>query len=343
MIDINKASIVITSINNDTMPAFEAFNVGVGDHSLNLIIIGDKKSPSDFFLSNAEFISFEQSGSLGFNFSSVAVANHYSRKNIGYLLAFKYKSPFILDTDDDNIPLDNFWEKTYSIENNSLQVASEDNRWINIYSYFSNENIWPRGFPLPYIKDDLVKLSSDKKDFFSPIQAGLADGNPDVDAIYRFTGNLPIKFKKNINIALDEGCYSPFNSQNTIWFPQAYSLMYLPSTCSFRMTDIWRSFIAQYLLWGAKYNVSFFSPTVYQVRNEHDLLKDFSDEIEGYLGYDQFIDVLENSKLRFGEAYFLDDLFVIYENLVQEKFFTTHELDLLTCWIKDCRKILGSK
>ena len=82
-----------------------------------------------------------------------------------------------------------------------------------------------------------------------PIQQGLADGNPDVDAIFRLVLPLPMNFGRKPPIALCRGAWCPFNSQNTSWWPAAYPLLYLPAYCSFRMTDIWRSFVAQRICW----------------------------------------------------------------------------------------------
>ena len=58
--------------------------------------------------------------------------------------------------------------------------------------------------------------------------------------------------------------------------------MYLPSYCSFRMTDIWRSYVAQRIAWECGWSVLYHEPTVWQERNEHNLMKDFEDEIPGY-------------------------------------------------------------
>jgi hypothetical protein len=79
--------------------------------------------------------------------------------------------------------------------------------------------------------------------------------------------------------------WCPFNSQSTWFFKKAFPLMYLPCSCKHsECTDIWRSFIGQRCLWEIGEGVTFHSPSeVYQDRNEHDLLKDFEDEIPGYL------------------------------------------------------------
>ena len=71
--------------------------------------------------------------------------------------------------------------------------------------------------------------------------------------------------------------WCPFNSQSTWWFPVAYPLMYLPSRVSFRMTDIWRGFVAQRCLWELGKGIVFHAAEVVQRRNPHALLRDFAD------------------------------------------------------------------
>jgi hypothetical protein len=44
--------------------------------------------------------------------------------------------------------------------------------------------------------------------------------------------------------------------------------------------DIWRSYWAQRLLWEMGSSVMFVSGTVDQVRNAHDYVKDFQDEMQ---------------------------------------------------------------
>jgi hypothetical protein len=75
----------------------------------------------------------------------------------------------------------------------------------------------------------------------SSSEQGIADENPDVDAIYRLILPLPQNFAKDVCVALARGSWSPFNSQNTMWWKYAAPLMYLPSYRNFRITDIWRS------------------------------------------------------------------------------------------------------
>ena len=48
------------------------------------------------------------------------------------------------------------------------------------------------------------------------------------------------------------------------------------------MTEIWRSLVAQRIAWKYGWSVLFLT-LLSQFRNEHDLMKDFADEVPGYL------------------------------------------------------------
>ena len=111
--------------------------------------------------------------------------------------------------------------------------------------------------------------------------------------------------------------------------------MYLPATCSFRMTDIWRSYIAQRLFPGLGARLVITSATVFQDRNEHDLMRDFRDEIEGYIGYERFVEVLEGTSIVGAAASVLADLRTLYTALISAGFFASDELEILDAWIAD--------
>ena len=174
-----------------------------------------------------------------------------------------------------------------------------------LYLEFSDGRIWPRGFPLEAIQHSLARgLEPESAGSAREclIQQGLANRNPDVDAIFRLVCPLPVQFNRRSPVSLARGCWCPFNSQNTTFFQPAFPLLYLPTFCSFRMTDIWRSFVAQRCLWEMESAVCFTEPTVYQERNEHNLLRDFADEIPGFLRNDQIRGLLESLELRKGRS-----------------------------------------
>ena len=157
----------------------------------------------------------------------------------------------------------------------------------NAYPHFLGSNdsarIWPRGLPLDAI-DSTGTISPLTAPASCAIQQFLADNDPDVDAVYRLTTRAPVFFDRDAQPVVPRpGVWVPFNSQNTVFFLDAFPLLYLPGHVSFRMTDIWRSFVAQAALGHHGGSMAFHGPTVEQLRNEHDLMRDFADEVIGYL------------------------------------------------------------
>jgi len=204
--------------------------------------------------------------------------------------------------------------------------------WVNPYRYFSDEDIWPRGFPLEAIKTPLP-LAESTVPSMAPIQQGLTDGDPDVDAIYRLTRTLPITFRKDLPLALSPVSRAPFNSQNTTWFKEVFPLLYLPSTCSFRITDIWRSFVAQRICAANGWDILFHSATMLQERNPHDLMADFADEVPGYLNNSTICRELESLKVNPGIESIPDGLVKCYELFISSGLIAKQEINLLESWI----------
>jgi hypothetical protein len=161
---------------------------------------------------------------------------------------------------------------------------------------------------------------------------GLADENPDVDAVYRMTLKLPFNFEKKPALVLGNGAWCPFNSQNTVWKKEAFPLMYLPSYCSFRMTDIWRSFIAQRIAWTNGWNILFHSADVWQERNEHSLLKDFADEVPGYLNNFRMCKMLEELDLKSGTEHLCENLIRCYSLMIENGWVGKEEMALVEAW-----------
>ena len=195
-------------------------------------------------------------------------------------------------------------------------------------------NIYGLGIPLEVIKQNKKYQIIKNQSVFAPVQQGLANDNPDVDAIYRMVNKLPLSFHNLKEFALNDFHGALFNSQVTTWFKEAFPLMYLPSSCTFRMTDIWRSFIAQRILWENDSKLLFHSPSARQERNEHDLLKDFIDEIPGYKNNQIIVDCLISQKLKPGWDNLNYNLIRCYEALVEIKIFDSNELTLLNLWLE---------
>jgi hypothetical protein len=333
-----KVSIVVTSIFEPNRCMKELAR-GAAQHGWDFIVVGDSKSPENFFLENAQFFSLEAQKNSDFKLAKLCPVRHYTRKNLGYLISMQNRSSIIIETDDDNLPMEDFWLPR---SKHLLTSQLRGNGWFNVYSLYSDKNVWARGLPLEDIlRKNAIEINYDGNKCLSPIQQGLADGNPDVDAIFRMTQVLPLNFKKiKQPVRLCQGVWSPFNSQNTTWFKEAFPLLYLPSYCSFRMTDIWRSFVAQRIAWECGWELTFHDATVFQERNDHDLLRDFEQEIPGYLLNNKIKRLLEDAPLRHGVEYINHNLRECYTILVKENIINKpEELDLLDAWLFDIEKL----
>ncbi len=331
-------AIVITSIAAESHPVLKQIAQESLERGCHFIVIGDAQSPSDFSLAGCDFYSLERQNQLGFKFPRLCPTRVYGRKNIGYLIAVQHQSSIIVETDDDNIPHDTFWharERTQSVK--SFTTAG----WVNVYRYFTDSAVWPRGFPLDRIQEPLADWNSlPTLVADSPIQQGLADEDPDVDAIYRLVISQSTQFRLDRKIALLNNAWCPFNSQNTTWWKDAYPLMYLPTSCSFRLTDIWRGFIAQRIAWANRWSIVFHGPTVWQERNQHNLMQDFSDELPGYLHNTEICQRLANLDLKPGVECLSDNMRLCYSELINMHLIKKQELVLLDAWLDDLYSLM---
>lgn len=241
----------------------------------------------------------------------------------------------IAESDDDNIPYANW--KLY-FDDSKVNITSPNLGFTNIYSYFTDEYIWPRGLPLDEIANKPVYKKTGQSQNKIGVFQGLADIDPDVDAIYRLVINKYVTFDKKLPLILDENTIAPINSQNTMFIQKFFCLMYLPSYVSFRFIDILRGLIAQPIMWLYGYKTAFLSSTVFQERNYHDLMTDFRQEIECYIYPKQIINEVSeviNSKYTVSE-----NLIASYRKLVEIGICKQKEITLLDAWIKDTNNIL---
>jgi hypothetical protein len=330
-----KAAVIVTSIAGPT-DILRLIADGCAAAGWRFILIGDWKSPENFELAGCDYYPIERQQRLGFSINEKLPYNSYARKILGYLIAMQAGYHVIVEIDDDNLPMEGFWRDT-GMETEATTVNTPG--WVNIYRYFGDGCACPRGFPLEYSMQT-PPLEGHRQVACCPIQQGLVDGDPDVNAVYRMTNNTSIFFTQREPVALGPGSWCTFNSQNTRWFDVAFPLMYLPSYCTFRMTDIWRGLVAQRILWTCGYRVLFSSPTARQERNAHNLLQDFRHEVPGYLHNEQIRARLVALDLAAGVEHMADNLRVCYEALVYEGWIESKdELDLVDRWRRDVEKV----
>lgn len=294
---------VTTTIFEPT-PAVRTFANSVR-HS-RLVVVGDLKTNHEAWREyersspNAKYLSPDDQRALPFASVAKLPWNHFGRKNVGFLYAISKNATWIFDFDDDNVLRTPFeggllhaiLSPTQRQHHALLRPAKHI---YNPYPDFrpvdgngSSTFVWPRGFPLDFIHDGATYARPVQKKAVDAanvhVYQSLANNNPDVDAIYRMTRGLPLSFAaENKILTLPNGTYAPFNAQATLFRSTAAWGLPLPITVTPRVTDIWRSYITQRLLWEMGGSMAFTSPMVTQYRNPHSYQKDFDDELDVYV------------------------------------------------------------
>lgn len=302
----------------------------------HLIVIGDLKSPSEWFCRNVEFISVDQQLNMSYKIAKNLPYNHYCRKMLGYLKAIHYGADMIIDTDDDNIPKKKWGFPAFE---NKYDCISENLGFVNIYQLFANQKIWTRGLPLNLIKTDFkLETHLSSEDCSVGIWQGLADEDPDVDAIYRLVDDSACYFKERAPVVLGRGTLSPFNSQNTMIRKELFPLLYLPISVTFRFTDILRGLIAQPIMWLYDYQLGFIDATVVQKRNMHDYMDDFVSEMPMYLNCEKVVQLVTNS---ISKSESIDsNLYNSYASLLKSGIICDEEMIALESWLSDLQRIM---
>jgi hypothetical protein len=319
-----KKFIVITSIFEPTL-AVEKF-AALTDYKL--IVVGDLKTPKNWNCPNVTYLGVDEQKELNREFADLLPYNHYGRKMMGYVYAIQQGADVIIDTDDDNIPYENW---NFPDFEGSFDTIDKEQGFYNIYSDFTSQKIWPRGLPLQLINSTKTFQRSTSKAKIGVWQ-GLADGDPDVDAIYRLVSDVPCTFEKRNPVVLEQGTLCPFNSQNTAIRKELFPLLYLPAFVTFRFTDILRGLVAQPILWEAGYRLGFTEATVFQERNPHNYMRDFESEVPMYLHTERTIETI--GSVLSDKNSVSQNLYFAYESLHKQQIVEVKELNLLENWLK---------
>jgi len=185
-----------------------------------LVIAGDTKGPQAFDLASVKdfsakqlsFLSIDEQQRSGFKLAPLLPTKHYCRKNLGYLRAMQLGASCIYETDDDNAPLAHWSPRKLEIESLRFVVAdsASEPTWVNVYKHFTDGLIWPRGIPLDRIVDrweicqtgEVPRASGQLEGgrHWAPIQQGLANGAPDVDAVWRLVLDREFDFASGASV-----------------------------------------------------------------------------------------------------------------------------------------------
>lgn len=233
--------------------------------------------------------------------------NSFSRKNIGFLYAVSIGACSIWDFDDDNFVFDlPILHKAGRGEQELAPVCLHSPTLsVNPYLLFGPESyVWPRGYAIEHTKlkpyPALTRMPSVSKYSVDVVQV-LQTRDPDVDAMWRLQNTLPLQWHSapslaNVLVAVKPHNFAPYNAQSTLVHHKGFWSLYLPHSVHGRVSDIWRSFIAQTFFPMARSVVAFHAPGVEHRRNAHSYLADFDAEIPLYERSAALIDFLSNWK-----------------------------------------------
>lgn len=262
--------------------------------------------------------------------------NSYTRKNIAFIEAAK-NNKFIFETDDDNlIDVLSLQDPEKYFSQRKVNTYKENTNIFRIIYPNAQGKIWARGYNIKNLENDFSRTNS-----FECIKPGvvqfLVSGNPDVDAIYRLVmgANVDVHVDAaSLPLSLKGGMH-PFNSQATLWKSSDLHLMYLPACCDFRMTDIFRGYVAQRILKERGQRVLFENVLVHQDRNQHKITDDFFGEHSGYIQVGELIKILEEVNLSGLTEH--EMMLHIYWMLVKQQIVSHEEMNFLEKYLDCCR------
>jgi len=285
----NKKIIVTTTINQPTEATLKYCKIA-SEKKWIFIIVGDNKTPHDDYKklenNNVLYLDAKIQEDKYPLLSETIGWNSIQRRNIGFVYAYEIGGDIIATVDDDNIPYDNWGDNI--LVGSKISIDTYENiscPYFDPLSVTEHNDLWHRGYPIDFlnVKNNVNFLGKSVCEVL--VQSDFWDGDPDIDAICRLSKKPIIKFNPFNPFGSTQ--ISPFNSQNT--FLHRKILPYyavLPHIG--RMDDIWGSYIMQSFFPNS---VIYNEPTVYQKRNEQDLISNLEKEI---LGYRQTLKLLNN-------------------------------------------------
>ena len=291
---------------------------------------------------NCIFLDLRTQEQLGFDTVPLLPTGSYARKTVGYLYAISRGAKVIYETDDDNRPLDLL--RNFILQRTTSGMMFVGKHMFNPYRHFGQPTLWPRGYPLNAIGDDISYNYSLQTWKTPSIQQGLVNGDPDMDAIFRLTRKKTLKM---LNVTFDmrappafmpPGVFSPFNSQNTLFLYDALWALLIPTTTTFRVCDIWRGYWAQRLLWEMGGTLGFLPPNAFQKRNSHSYLDDAVQEKDLYFETTRFILFLTEWNCE-PNATFFGCVLALSRDMAKNKFWKSDDVLLTEAWLRDLQSV----
>jgi len=278
--------------------------------------------------------------------------NTLARRNIAFLEALKWGADVIYSWDNDNLPVDtaHFWH----FENSNFELfngikitgsdtlrarsggAVDSERWFDPGSLLIPATRH-RGFPHD---KPISKLASSVTDARIGVAAGLVIGDPDIDAATRMEHRPDISsvhILGSTGAVVDPHTWTVFNSQNTAVIRELMPAWFMMPGVG-RHDDIYASLIVQRVARERDLHVYFGPPFTYQQRNEHNLVADLRNEIDGMENVRKLAAVLDDITLP-GKSV-IEDTCVIYSALRYCPFLPIESVNAALLWLEDVEKVL---
>lgn len=275
-------AITTTTINKPTNALLKFIDLSQVIDNCIVVIAGDLKTPHKDYeelekkYKNVFYLSPELQEKKYKELSDAIGFNCIQRRNFAYIYAFEAGADIIYTCDDDNIP-NNYWANEIFV-NKYANAKIYDSRAdvFDPLSITNNRQLWHRGYPIQLLSRKNIVFRKGTKERKILVQADLWNGNPDVDAICRIAMRPEVIFEETGLYTSDK--IMPFNSQNTFLSRKVFPEYFLYPFIG-RMDDIFAAYHLQHVFPGS---VAFYNATVYQQRNEHNLVTDLKNELIGY-------------------------------------------------------------
>ncbi|KAJ8755559.1 hypothetical protein K2173_022138 [Erythroxylum novogranatense] len=313
-----------------------------------LLAIGNSKTPKDWLLKGAIYLSLEQQAALGYRVVDYLPYHSYLRKTVGYLFAIQHGAKKILDADDRGEVIGDDLGKHFDVElvgegarqEIILQYSHENtNRSVvNPYVHFGQRSVWPRGLPLENVgeigHEEFYSQVFGGKQF---IQQGISNGLPDVDSVFYFTRKasleaFDIRFDEHApKVALPQGLMVPMNSFNTIYHSSAFWGLMLPVSVSTMASDVLRGYWAQRLLWEIGGYIVVYPPTMH--RYDRIEAYPFSEEKDLHVNVGRLIKFLV--AWRSNKHRLFEKILELSFAMAEEGFWTEQDVKFTAAWLQD--------
>ncbi|XP_019150993.1 PREDICTED: probable glycosyltransferase STELLO1 [Ipomoea nil] len=315
-----------------------------------VLAIGTSKTPKDWNLKGAIYLSLEQQADLGFRVVDHLPYDSYLRKSVGYLFAIQHGAKRIFDFDDRgeviggeigkhfDLELDGMKGKEEKILQYSLEIVNRS--VVNPYIHFGQRSVWPRGLPLENVgvvnHEEFYREVSGGKQY---IQQGISNGLPDVDAVFYSTRKrgseaFDIRFDERApKVALPQGLMVPINSFNTMFHYNAFWGLMLPVSVSTMASDVLRGYWAQRLLWEIGGFVAVYPPTVH--RNDKVEGYPFSEERDLHVNVGRLVRYLVSWRSRSQSQKLFDKILQLSYSMALEGFWSENDVKFTAAWLQD--------